>query len=423
MYIPLAERMRPKNLAEVVGQEHLLEEGGIIKSSMEKKRPFSLLLWGPPGSGKTTLAKLYASYFDAKLISISAVTSGVADLKKIISEIEGSPLLHRMTFIFLDEIHRWNKSQQDLLLPYIEKGTFLLIGATTENPSFSLNDALLSRLRVLKLNFLSEDDLKKLLGRYEEEIGMLPLTDEGRGFLIHNANGDGRYLYNMIEAVQDINQKELFSIEELEKLLSRRAPLFDRAGDGHYDLISALHKSVRGSDPDASLYWFCRMLEGGEQPLFIARRMIRMASEDIGLADPDALKLAMAAKDAYEMLGSPEGELALAECVLYLALAPKSNAIYTAYNEARAIARETNHFPPPKIILNAPTKLMKKEGYGKGYQYDHDTPKKFSGQNYFPDDLERQKFYRPNELGFEREMSKRLRYFEALRKDLNPNDD
>lgn len=419
MYIPLAEKLRPRALDELVGQEHITGDNTIISNSIKQQKPLSILLWGPPGSGKTTLAQIYAKAFSGKMYSLSAVASGVADIRKIIGEIEAQPLLYPNFFLFIDEIHRYNKAQQDLILPYLEKGTFILIGATTENPSFSLNNPLLSRLRVLTLNSLSDQDLDKILQRYEKLFAPLPLTPEARQLMISISQGDGRYLLNMVENLQGLEAQEPLEVKDLTGILQRRAALFDRGGEGHYNLISALHKSVRGSDPDASLYWFTRMIESGEDPLFIARRLIRMASEDIGLSDPQALPLAIAAKDAYEMLGSPEGELALAEAVVYLALSPKSNALYTAYNESKALAGETSHLNPPMIILNAPTGLMKKLGYGKGYIYDHDTPQAFSGQNYFPEGIERQEFYRPVERGFEREMKKRLDYFSQLRKKIH----
>lgn len=342
---------------------------------------------------------------------MSAIFSGIADLRKIIKDIEEQPLLIKQPVLFVDEIHRFNKAQQDAFLPYVEKGTIILVGATAENPSFYLNNALLSRLRVLTLQPLSLASLELLLQRYESKFGTLNMTPEARQMLLDWAQGDGRYLFNLIENIRNAPQTDVIDETMLQTLLQRRSPLFDRAGDQHYNLISALHKSVRGSDPDAALYWFSRILAGGEEPLFLARRMIRMASEDIGLADPQALTLAVAARDAYEMLGSPEGELALAEVVIYLALAPKSNAVYTAFGKAKELADKTSHMDPPAIILNAPTPMMKKLGYGKGYLYDHDQPDAFSGQNYFPEGLERHEFYHPVERGFERDMKKRLEYF------------
>lgn len=422
-YVPLAEKLRPTKLEEIVGQDHILGKDAILSLSIQKKKPLSLLLWGPPGCGKTTLAKLYAKVFDTELLSLSAVSSGVADIRKIIHSIESEPLFKRTPFLFIDEIHRYNKSQQDLILPYLEKGTFILIGATTENPSFSLNNALLSRLRVVTLNPLNELALKKILSRYEEKFGKLNLPSESYDLLIHLAQGDGRYLLNMIETIENVDNKNELLPEELLKVLQTKAALYDRDGEGHYNLISALHKSVRGSDPDAALYWFQRMLVGGEDPLFIARRMIRMASEDIGLADPQALVQAIAAREAYLQLGSPEGELALAQALVYMALCPKSNALYVAYNSSRKSAENSNSLSPPKIILNAPTHLMKKMGFGKNYLYDHDLETGFSGQNYFPDGFERENYYFPVDRGFERDMKKRIDYFNKLRNKITSKED
>lgn len=411
---PLAEELRPRDLQDIVGQDHLLGENGLITRTIRSGSPLSIVLWGPPGCGKTSIARLYAQAFDMRFISMSAIFSGVADLKKIIKETQEQPLLNRGIVLFVDEIHRFNKAQQDAFLPYVENGTLILVGATAENPSFYLNAALLSRLRVLPLYPLDHFALEQLLQRYEKRFGLLPLTPEARQLIILWAQGDGRYLYNLIENLRQITDRSLDE-ESLHQILQKKPALFDKTGDQHYNLISALHKSVRGSDPDATLYWFARLLEGGEEPLFLARRLIRMAVEDIGLADPQALPLAIAARDAYEMLGSPEGELALAEVALYLALAPKSHSVYQGLNEAREQASKTTHLTPPSIILNAPTALMKKLGYGKGYQYDHELPDAFSGQNYFPANMERQAFYRPFERGFERELKKRLDYFNQLR--------
>lgn len=416
MTLPLAEQLRPKNLDEIVGQDHLLGPNGFITSVIKKGTPLSIILWGPPGSGKTSIARLYAKAFSMRFETISAIFSGVADLKKILKQSDQTPLFDRSILLFVDEIHRFNKAQQDAFLPFLENGQLVLVGSTVENPSFYLNDALLSRLRVLKLNALNAEDLEKLLQKYEDVKGPLKLNPEARQYIIHLAHGDGRYLYNLIENIESLKkQKGPITIQELEPFLQARAPLFDKSADQHYNLISALHKSVRGSDPDASLYWFSRIMEGGEEPLFVARRLIRMASEDIGLADPQALILAIAARDAYEMLGSPEGELALAQVVIYLALAPKSNSAYVAFNQAKESASETNHLNPPSIILNAPTRLMRKMGYGKGYIYDHDTPAGFSGQEYFPPEMERQSFYEPVDRGFERELKKRMNYFKKMR--------
>lgn len=413
---PLAEELRPQSLKEIVGQDHILGENGLIHIAIQSGTPLSIVLWGPPGCGKTSIARLYAKAFNMPFTSMSAVFSGVADIKKVIKDAEETPLFTKSIVLFVDEIHRFNKAQQDAFLPFVEKGTIILVGATAENPSFYLNSALLSRLRVLPLYPLGPDSLEKLIHRYEERFNPLPLTEAARELLIAWAQGDGRYLYNLIENLRGLATQEKFDESQLRQILQKRSAHYDKQGDQHYNLISALHKSVRGSDPHAALYWFTRMLEGGEEPLFLARRLIRMAVEDIGLADPQALPLAIAARDAYEALGSPEGELALAEVVIYLALAPKSNSVYAAYNNAKQIAGETTNLNPPSIILNAPTSLMKNLGYGKGYRYDHDEPEAFSGQNYFPPPLEQKEFYFPVERGFEREMIKRIEYFKKLRK-------
>ncbi len=409
--IPLAEKLRPKTIDEMVGQGHLISEHGWITRTIASKRPLSILLWGPPGCGKTTLARLYAKAFEADLCQFSAVLHGVAELKKTILDSQNSPLFRRHLIIFIDEIHRFNKAQQDALLPFVENGTITLIGATTENPSFSLNNALLSRMRTLVLNPLTEEDLEVLLNRH----GSPHLTDKAKEVLVQMAQGDGRHLFNMLENLAQAPEGKTIDESELLQWVQKRPALYDKADEGHYNLISALHKSIRGSDPDASLYWLARMLEGGESAQFIARRLIRAASEDIGLADPDALRITLDAWKTYEQLGSPEGELALAQAVIYLALAPKSNATYVAYGKARDLAGKTTQHNPPKIILNAPTKLMKNLGYGKGYQYDHDEEHAFSGQNYFPDEVERTTFYEPVERGFEREMKKRIDYFQKIR--------
>lgn len=412
---PLAERLRPKSFEEVVGQPHLLGREGFITRTVASGHPVSILLWGPPGSGKTSIAKLYAKAFALRFCSMSAIFSGVADIRKLVQEVEREPLFGQSVLLFVDEIHRFNKAQQDAFLPFVEKGTIVLVGATVENPSFYLNNALLSRLTVLKLNALDDAALGTLLERYESRHGKLPIEEKARRYLVELAHGDGRYLYNLIENIEKIKEPRPLTCELLQSALPERVPLYDKEEEWHYNLISALHKSLRGSDADAALYWFARMLEGGEEPLYIARRLIRVASEDVGLADPQALPLALAAHDAYQRLGSPEGELALAEVVVYLALAPKSNATYIAYNGARDSAKNSSHLAPPAHILNAPTKLMKELGYGAGYEYDHATPEGFSGQDYFPKELQRQEFYRPVARGFEREMVKRIKYFARLR--------
>ncbi len=414
MNIPLSEQLRPKSLSEIVGQDHLLGPQGLITKVVQNGKPLSLLLFGPPGCGKTTLARLYAQAFKARFVPFSAVFHGTAELKKLIKETREHPLLNQQLILFIDEIHRFNKAQQDLFLPFMEDGTIVLVGATTENPSFTVNNALLSRLRVLNLNHLNEEALRQILNRFETAYQKLNLTDDGKQYLLQLAQGDGRHLLNMLENLGTPSDAPI-GVEELQTLLQKRSALYDKASEGHYNIISALHKSVRGSDPDAALYWLARMFEGGEDPQFICRRVIRMAVEDIGLADPQALDIAMSAWKAYDQLGSPEGELAIAQAVAYLALAPKSNAIYTAFSQAQALAKETSHLSPPKIILNAPTALMKQMDYGKGYIYDHDTPQGFSGQNYFPDEVDRPAFYHPVERGFEREMKKRMDYFQKIR--------
>ena len=419
---PLADRLRPQALGEIAGQEHLTGPDAPIRRMTEAGRLSSMILWGPPGCGKTTLARILAQHTDLHFEQISAIFSGVADLKKVF---EGARIRRRNgkgTLLFVDEIHRFNKSQQDAFLPVVEDGTIILIGATTENPSFELNGALLSRCQVFVLKRLDDAALETLLKRAEEDAGRsLPLAAQARETLKAMADGDGRYALTMAE--QALAQNEVLDNEALSKLVNRRAPLYDKKDDGHYNLISALHKSVRGSDADAALYWLARMLEGGEDPRFIARRIARMAVEDIGLADPQALPVALAAWEAYERMGSPEGELALAEALLYMATAPKSNATYTAFGEAKNAAKETGSLMPPMHILNAPTKLMKNLGYAEGYEYDHATKEGFSGQNYFPDGMERRNFYAPPERGFEREIKKRLEYWEKLRARKSGNQD
>ena len=415
MNIPLAEKLRPQTLDEVVGQGHLVGPDGWLTRMIKGKKPLSILFWGPPGCGKTTLARLYAKAFEGHLVTFSAVFHGIADLKKVIKESKENPLFARQLIIFIDEIHRFNKAQQDALLPSMEDGTMILIGATTENPSFSLNNALLSRLRVLTLKHLDTADLKRVLTAAESKGQALPLDEEAKEMLITLSAGDARHLLNMIENLQNVAEGKILKAGELSDWVQPRPALYDKGDDGHYNLISALHKAVRGSDPDSALYWLARMVAGGEDPQFIARRLVRMATEDIGLADPQALSVALSGWQAFSQLGSPEGDLALAQVTVYLALAPKSNALYTAFSRASSLAQKTGELNPPKIILNSPTQLMKNEGYGKGYLYDHDTEEGFSGQNYFPDGLDRQNFYHPVERGFEREMKKRLEYFESLR--------
>ncbi len=411
---PLADQLRPLHLDDVVGQDHLLGPEAPIGSMIAAGELSSIILWGPPGVGKTTIARLLADATDLAFEQISAIFTGVADLKKVF---ESARLRHangRGTLLFVDEIHRFNKAQQDGFLPHMERGTIVLVGATTENPSFELNAAVLSRAQVLRLRRLEEPGLSQILARAEANLGTLPLDDNARATLLEMSDGDGRTLLNMAEQIYQFGAGP-FSADDLSRRLNRRAPVYDKAGDGHYNLISALHKSVRGSDPDASLYWLARMLEGGEDPRFIARRVTRMAVEDIGLADPAAMAQCVSAWEVYERLGSPEGELAIAQAVIYLALAPKSNAAYRAYRASRRAARETGSASPPMHILNAPTKMMKEQGFGDGYAYDHDASDGFSGQHYFPDGMERAEFYTPVERGFERDLAKRLAYFSNLR--------
>ena len=419
---PMADRLRPHRLADVVGQDHVLAPGAPLGDMLAAGSLSSLVLWGPPGVGKTTIARLLAEATDLHFEQISAIFTGVADLRKVF---EAAKLRHsqgRGTLLFVDEIHRFNKAQQDGFLPHMESGMIVLVGATTENPSFELNAALLSRAQVLRLRRLEDDDLERILARAEEAEGALPLTIEGRATLISMADGDGRTLLNLSEQVLSFAAREkagtTFGPADLAQRLNRRAPVYDKAGDGHYNLISALHKSVRGSDPDASLYWLARMLEAGEDPRYIARRVTRMAIEDIGLAEPEAMRQCLAAWETYERLGSPEGELAIAQAVIYLALAPKSNAAYAAYKSAAKIAARTGSMPPPDHILNAPTKLMKEQGFGTGYEYDHDAEDAFSGQNYFPEGMARPALYHPVERGFEREMAKRMAWFAKRRSDV-----
>lgn len=413
---PLADRLRPTCLADVVGQGHLLGPEGTLTLMLERGTLPSLILWGGPGVGKTTIARLLAQAAGLRFMQISAVFSGVADLKKAFDAARKLAQGGVGTLLFVDEIHRFNRAQQDGFLPVVEDGTVVLVGATTENPSFALNSALLSRCQVMVLNRLDDPALEALLVRAEEETGHpLPLTEDGRATLRAMADGDGRYLLNMVEQVLSLKNTKPLDAQALARLLAKRAILYDRDREEHYNLISALHKSLRGSDPDAALYWFARMLEGGEDPRYLARRLTRFATEDVGMADPNALPLAIAAWETYERLGSPEGELALAQLVVHLATAPKSNAAYKAYGAARRAAKATGSLMPPAHILNAPTRLMQDIGYGKGYEYDHDAEEGFSGQNYFPDGMRSQTFYNPTGRGYEREVKHRLETWSRLR--------
>ncbi len=416
---PLADRLRPQDLGEVLGQDHLLAPEAPLARMVAARRLASIILWGPPGCGKTTIANLLADACDLEFEPLSAVFSGVADLRKVFARAEARHGDGRGTLLFVDEVHRFNRAQQDAFLPTVEAGIVVLVGATTENPSFELNAALLSRCQVLVLNRLDQTALDAMLARAEDVLGApLPLVEDARTALLAMADGDGRSLLNMVEAVSQVEPDAPLDAAALSRVVQQRAPVYDKAQEGHYNLISALHKSLRGSDVDAALYWLARMLAGGEDPLYITRRLVRFASEDIGLADPQALVQALAAKDAYHFVGSPEGELAIAQAVIYLATAPKSNAAYRAMGAATRAARDFGSLMPPKHILNAPTSLMKDLGYGAGYAYDHDAEEGFSGQSYFPDDMARQQLYRPVERGFEREVTKRLAYWAELRERL-----
>ena len=418
---PLADRMRPETLEEVAGQEHLLGEGMPLRKMVDSGKMFSFILWGPPGCGKTTLARILAGRSSLHFVALSAVFSGVADLRKAFEEAARRREQGEGTLLFVDEIHRFNRAQQDGFLPYVEDGTVVLVGATTENPSFELNSALLSRCKVFVLKPLSKEALEQLILRAEElQKRPLPVTLEARQTLIELADGDGRYFINLLETVYDLTgMNEILDTDTLLKVVQKRSPIYDKDREGHYNLISALHKSLRGSDTDAALYWAARMIDAGEDPAYLLRRLTRFASEDVGLADPMALQLAIAAWESYDRLGTPEGELAIAQLIIYLGTAPKSNATETAWYAAKKAAKENASLTPPAHILNAPTRMMKDLGYGKGYIYDHDTPEGFSGQNYFPEAMGRKKFYKPFERGFEREIIRRLAYWDNLREKKN----
>jgi putative ATPase len=421
---PLADRLRPNALDEVVGQEHLTGADGAIGRMVAAGKLSSMILWGPPGTGKTSIARLLADAVGLRFVPISAVFSGVADLKKIFAEAKTAARAGQRTLLFVDEIHRFNRAQQDGFLPYVEDGTVTLVGATTENPSFELNAALLSRCQVLILRRLNEEALRTLIRRAETEVGRpIPLTDDARAALIASADGDGRFLLNQVETLFDVELDQPLDPGGMAALLHRRVPVYDKDREGHYNLISALHKSLRGSDPQAALYYLARMLVAGEEPLYLLRRLTRAAMEDIGLADPQALVQCLAAKDAYDFLGSPEGELAIVQACLYLATAPKSNAAYMAQKSAWRSAKETGSLMPPAHILNAPTRLMKDIGYGKGYAYDHDADQGFSGQSYWPEEMEPQTFYAPADRGLEAKIRERIAYWNELRQKRNTDSD
>ncbi len=419
---PLADRLRPRSLDEVVGQEHLTGPDGAIGRMVAAGKLASMVLWGPPGTGKTSIARLLADAVGLRFVAISAVFSGVADLKKIFAEARTAARAGQQTLLFVDEVHRFNRSQQDGFLPYVEDGTVTLVGATTENPSFELNAALLSRCQVLILRRLDHEALEELIGRAEElEDRSLPVTREAREALIASADGDGRFLLNQVETLFSVELTQPLGPAELSDLLHRRVPVYDKDREGHYNLISALHKSLRGSDPQAALYYLARMLVAGEEPLYVLRRLTRAAVEDIGLADPNALLQCLAAKEMYDFLGSPEGEIGIVQACLYLATAPKSNATYMAQKKAWRSAEDTGSLMPPMHILNAPTRLMKNVGYGKGYAYDHDADEAFSGQNYWPEGMDRQTFYEPTDRGFEARVRERLEYWEERRREIETN--